>query len=331
MRFMPLATAFLLTGTAAAQQGPTPSPAALTPVAAETPAPGTDISFVDVEQRMTVPVSIAGHGPFDFIIDTGAERTVISRELAGRLALSPGPTVRLTAMSGTANVDTVVIPSLNMSPIDYREEIHAPALAQRNLGGPGLIGLDTLKDHALAIDFVQTRMTVTPSTKRRKTAPAGPDEIVVRAAAKGRQLIVTEASFEGRRIKVVLDTGSTVTVGNAAFRRQVARATHRPFQPITLTSVTGGQTIADYSRVDNLKVGGVLFKGLPVAFAEVVPFERLGLSRQPALMLGMDALRAFRRVNIDFPNREVRFSMPRPEKMARDAEAPPVAGAGQDT
>ena len=35
------------------------------------------------DSRMTVPVSIGASGPYRFIIDTGAERTVVSRELAG--------------------------------------------------------------------------------------------------------------------------------------------------------------------------------------------------------------------------------------------------------
>ena len=35
----------------------------------------------DSGERMTVPITIGGRGPFRFIIDTGAERTVISREL----------------------------------------------------------------------------------------------------------------------------------------------------------------------------------------------------------------------------------------------------------
>ncbi|MEK6638843.1 MAG: retropepsin-like aspartic protease [Pseudomonadota bacterium] len=37
--------------------------------------------------RMTVPVMINGQGPFRFVIDTGADRTVISSELAERLGL----------------------------------------------------------------------------------------------------------------------------------------------------------------------------------------------------------------------------------------------------
>ena len=40
---------------------------------------------------MTVPVEIGGAGPYRFVVDTGAERTVISRELARELELEPGP------------------------------------------------------------------------------------------------------------------------------------------------------------------------------------------------------------------------------------------------
>jgi hypothetical protein len=52
---------------------------------------------------------------------------------------------------------------------------------------------------------------------------------------------------------------------------------------------------------------------MPVAFAEVPPFKKFGLDKKPALLLGMDAMRSFRRVEIDFPNRQVRFLMPRQE------------------
>lgn len=293
----------------------------ITDPAAATTAPGSpaDVVLTPLDSRMTVPVTIGTSGPYPFIIDTGAERTVVSRELAGQLALASGKPVRLTAMSGTSVVDTVTLPSLAMNPIEHRMGIEAPALAERHIGGPGLIGLDALADHRLTINLEQNVMRVEPSSKRTRPAARHDGEIVVVAKNKSGQLILSEAFFDGRRVRVVLDTGSTVTVGNAAFRRQVARAIRRPFQPLTLTSVTGGQTEADYARVDELKVGGVVFRGLPVAFADVAPFRRLGLESQPAIMLGMDAISVFRRVDIDFPNREVRFLLPRTTNFACSA------------
>src|SRR3954467_247634 len=81
------------------------------------PPPENMLMMGDATARMTVPVTIGAAGPYQFIIDTGAERTVISRELAATLGLSPGRDVRLTAMTGTSNVGTVVIPSLTVSSI----------------------------------------------------------------------------------------------------------------------------------------------------------------------------------------------------------------------
>src|SRR4051812_30112869 len=128
------------------------------------PAAGNMLAIGDAATRMTVPVTIGSSGPYQFIIDTGAERTVISRELAVTLGLSPGRDVRLTAMTGTSNVGTVVIPSLTVSSIASKG-IEAPALFSANLGAPGMLGIDTLSGHSLSIDFEKNRMILLPSAR----------------------------------------------------------------------------------------------------------------------------------------------------------------------
>ena len=47
-----------------------------------------------------------------------------------------------------------------------------------------------------------------------------------------------------------------------------------------------------------------------MAFANAAPFEHFNLVKRPAMLLGMDALKMFKRVRIDFPNREVRLALP---------------------
>ena len=51
----------------------------------------------DPYDRMTVPVTIGGSGPFHFLVDTGAEQTVISRELADALQLKRGRAAKVVA------------------------------------------------------------------------------------------------------------------------------------------------------------------------------------------------------------------------------------------
>jgi hypothetical protein len=47
-----------------------------------------------------------------------------------------------------------------------------------------------------------------------------------------------------------------------------------------------------------------------VAFADAHPFKRFGLLDRPAMLLGMDTLRVFHRVSVDFAQRKVRFLLP---------------------
>ena len=295
-------------GALPAEQGAAPT-TPLTPAASE-------VTLGDAATRMTVPVSIGGAGPFPFIIDTGAERTVISRELATTLGLSQGHNVRLTAMTGTSSVGTVVIPSLSVSDI-ASDPIEAPALLSANLGAPGMLGIDTLSGHALSIDFDNNRMTVRPSKRRSRPSEVAGGDVVVRAKSVYGQLIVTEAYYRSRRISIVIDTGAQVSMGNSALRERM-RHELKAAQQITLTSVTGQSILADYTQVERLDIGGVGFNNLPIAFADVAPFRKFGLTKVPALMLGMDALRMFRHVDVDFANREVRFALPRSAYRSRD-------------
>lgn len=332
-----------LAATAGAHDLQNPGAPATTPPARQDPAltmptpedvEATLLALGEIDKRLTVPVAVGGNGPYNFIIDTGAERTVVSRELAGSLKLGASSPVVITSMTGRDTVDTVVVPQLSIKSIGEQHTIVAPALEARNLGALGLLGIDTLRNHQVTIDFEKGTMAVRPSVKRSAFTKRARDEIVVTAKSVFGQLIVTDAYYGDTRIQVVLDTGSQVTMGNSALRKRVGHDMAAT-QKVLLTSVTGDQTTADYTQVPNILIGQVRFDSMPIAFADVTPFERFGLTRRPALLLGMDALRSFRRVDIDFPNRQVRFLMPedhRPKQRYTGSLIPGSRGTspGQD-
>lgn len=275
----------------------------------EPDAGGDDVGIGhDGRDRMTVPISIDGKGPYDFLIDTGAERTVISTELARELALARGTRVRMHSMSGVGDVETVIIPKLQVSRKSVAG-IHAPALQVANIGASGMLGIDSLQSQRITFDFERKKMTVVPSKSREPDRD--PNEIVVRARSRLGRLVLVDASLDGQKLVVVLDTGSEVTVGNDALRRKLVRMGKMGLTvPIELISVTGGVIKADYTQVGKVRLGRVHIKDLPVAFADVHPFKQLDLTDRPALLLGMDALRLFDRVSVDFANRKVRFIAP---------------------
>lgn len=300
------ATGSPLAADSGAPQTPQDPPVIPTSPTATPAAPIDLLSFVSSENRMTVPVSIGPSGPYAFIIDTGSERTVVSRQLADVLKLTAGRRVRVTTMAGQSELGTYKLSELRVSKI-APDALEAPAVDATDLGAPGMLGIDALKGHAVSIDFDKNVMEVRPSKKRGMGG--SPDDIVIRAKNLYGQLIVTDARYRGRRISVVIDTGSPVTVGNLALLRRVK--TEKSLGNVALLAVTGQYLNADYRVIDSLDIAGIGFHNLPIAFADALPFKRFGLTDTPALMLGMDSLRLFRRVQIDFANREIRFTLPR--------------------
>lgn len=299
----------LLAGSASLAQNPVPvdtgsQPPRPTPAEADS---GSLINFGDEERRMTVPVSIAANGPYNFIIDTGAERTVISRQLANQLKLQPGRSVRVTAMANIATVDTAMIPSLSVSRIKTTA-IEAPMLEYANLGAVGMLGIDAIQGHTVTIDFDRNEMTLKPS--RRRLQRIDQDDVVIRAKNLYGQLIVTDAHYRGKRISVVIDTGSQITVANSAFRKMLKKPP-KQLSSVSLLSATGAWLSAEYGVIDRIEIGGIGFQQVPLAFADAKPFARFDLSNTPAILLGMDSLRMFRKVQIDFSNRQVLFTLPR--------------------
>lgn len=273
-------------------------------MSAPTEAPDLIALGADRNERMTVPVRVADSAEIPFVIDTGAERTVISRQLADRLNLAAGPVRNLVTVTGSGKVNTVLVPHLELSGTKVRS-IEAPALDQAHMGAQGMLGIDSLKSRRVTIDFKKNEMKVTAS---RRVEDSDPETIVVTARSKFGQLILVDARFLGERVRVIVDTGAQTSIGNMALlNRLQKRKKLGVLQQVMLTGVTGQSIPAHYAQVDRIQIGGVDMNNIPVAFTDAEPFKRFGLANQPALLLGMDALRLFERVSVDFANKQVRF------------------------
>ena len=262
----------------------------------------------DKAARMTVPVSIGSSGPHFFVVDTGAERTVISRELARQLRLNPGRPATMHSMTEVSRVGTVVIPELQVGGKSLMG-INAPALERRNLGAEGMLGVDTLQSQRVMFDFKKQEMTVTSSRRREQRWPAG--TIVVTGRSRFGRLVLIDASVDGQKVWVIIDSGSQATVANNALRRQLERKGRLgTTTEVTLMSVTGGVTPAQQGIAKRIRIGGVELNDMPLVFADAHPFRKLNLTNRPAILLGMDALQLFERVSVDFANRVVKILPP---------------------
>lgn len=277
------------------------------PMVAPPPPTAALATAQDVAARMTIGVFVNGRGPFSFAIDTGSDRSVISRSVANQLDLPSGRPAVMHAMAGVGAIDTVRIERLGVGQ-RVVADVHAPVLADSSLGVAGLLGIDGLSNQRIVMDFDRNTMTVVPSRIAERNEPG---TIIVTARRRFGQLILADAEIDGEKVFVIVDSGAQVSIGNAALRRRLGHGNISNLIGQTkIIDVTGREIAADYGSLSHVRIGGVRINNMPIVYADVHPFRLFGIDRRPALMLGMDILRSFKRVSVDFGNRRVRFLLP---------------------
>ena len=270
---------------------------------------GEDINARKVRTRMTVEVHVNGRGPYRFLVDSGADSSVVGLRLARELQLPAGTPVILHGMTASAQVDRVMVDELSLGQSTIRN-LAVPALKEQDLGGAGMIGIDALVEQRLMMDFEKRVIKVEDA---RQPAKMLDGEIVVTARRRRGQLILTQVRAVRLPVEAVIDTGSEITIGNLALRDRLIHGNRDKFMTVAATGVTGVTINLQIAFIGELRLGSITLRNVPIAFAQVPPFAVFGLSKEPALLLGTDLLEKFRRVSLDFRARKVRFQLRRCE------------------
>jgi len=267
---------------------------------------GQDLKARRAETRLTVEVYINGHGPYQFVVDSGADSSVVGLRIAHDLQLPLGTPVVLNGMTERSIVDRVEVDSLNLGPTTVRD-LQLPALREADVGGQGMIGIDALVRQRIMMDFEKRLIKVEDATKPPKALP---NEIVVVARRSRGQLILTHVTAGRISLDAVIDTGAEMTIGNPILRQSLVRR-HQKIEKVTAIGVTGKEIDLEVAVIPELQIGEILIRDLPIAFADLPPFHVFGIADEPALFLGTDVLNAFRKVSLDFRARKVRFQLKR--------------------
>lgn len=267
---------------------------------------GDEIEAQQRRSRLTVEVNINGTGPHKFVVDSGADTSVIGSKLARELALPEGEPVLLHAMTESATVERALVDRLDLGPSTIRD-LELPVLEESDIGGDGMIGLDALVELRLMLDF--DKQVITVEDRYEEPADFGRHEIVVTGRLRRGQLILTKVKAQGRRVDAIIDTGTEVTIGNMALKEELIRRSRGSGQTFDIIGVTGARAEIEFAIVKHLQLGPIVFNNVPIAFADVPPFEVFGINDKPSLLLGTDLMEKFRRVSLDFEGRKVRFQL----------------------
>ena len=266
----------------------------------------------ELNGRLTTAVMINGHGPFHFMVDTGAERTVIADDLATRLALPRGGRVLVQGIIRGEPASLVGIRELRMGSL-VSSELKVPTLPRAMLSVDGYLGLDVLDHRRVVFDFIAGTLTVTKPQGFFSWLFTHDDQLRVRTLGDSGRLRSTDCLIDRVHAAAFFDTGAEVSVINrplyaALERRQGVMPTIAPAME-ELTGVTGGSVAGMTTTLDMVTLGDLILTFTTVVVADLPTFALWDLGGEPSLLVGMDCLRRCSRFSIDYRRKEVHIDV----------------------
>lgn len=258
--------------------------------------------------RASAQVRINGRGPFPFIIDTGANRSSISAELAEALGLRELEKRVVNGVTGAELRKVVLIERLSAGSL-HTGALEMPVIDRGALGtSVGLLAANELKRFRVVLDFARRRYEVTNS--RRGRPPDG--TVRLRANLRFGHLVETPCRLGGVAARCIIDTGADFSLVNLALMDKL-RAHPRTeilFPDVKLYGATKAVISGEVVRLPQLKMDDLDFTGVTALATDAHVFEVWGLGDTPAMLIGMNVLRACDFLAIDFPQKALYMRLP---------------------
>jgi predicted aspartyl protease len=250
--------------------------------------------------RIWAPVTINGKGPFRLVLDTSANSSAIITSVADRLGIpQQASKVKLIGVTGSAVVETINVDSMEVGDIDLGGG-RLPVVADVFGGAEGVLGPKAFADKRIFVDFHRDLIRIAKSNGR----PEEQGFTRVPVSLDRHQLLTFELKVGGVKTKAILSTGGQRTIGNDSLREALLKRAREgkteEIVGVTL-DVTQGQSIA----VPPITIGNVSFRNVHITFAEPFIFQQWKLTREPAMMVGMDILGSLDTLVIDYKMKEL--------------------------
>lgn len=214
---------------------------------------------------VVVPVRLDGQGPFEFLLDTGTDTTIIAPEVAARLGLRPTSRVTLVTPAGAHAVPVAEVRAFAVGPkltgggeavIDDLRELRSldPRLS-------GILGQNVLGRLNFALDYRRRLLLV------EEESDAPPAGVRLPVGEEEGKMIISAATRpdDSAALRLLLDSAAGgLVLFDKPSRRPALKIELLPGRLLKASTNAGSRT-ASRGRLESLSVGGETLSDLPVA------------------------------------------------------------------
>lgn len=236
------------------------------------------VPIVAGRRGVVVRAMIDGHGPYNFILDTGAY-AILGEKMADKMGLKRTPAGVTIAVGGAlpttvSHVGKVKIGAAEMSDIPFMVHDMPDRFHDNGDGEPivGFLGLELFERFAVRLDMPNGRMTLTPLDQYRP-GPAQGEQIPIRFSEDAP---LATGKINGHAGDFVIDIGNigTVTVQGKFARRHGLDKVFAGGREIRVQSAAETVAIHYENNIDRVEIGNLAFEQVKgrVAYDESGPF-----------------------------------------------------------
>ncbi|WP_068832698.1 retroviral-like aspartic protease family protein [Xanthomonas graminis] len=257
--------------------------------------------------HLLVPVFVNGKGPYNFMLDTGADTSAVYAWFASQQRLPSGKTATISGATGDVEETTTRVASLSL---DGRaiQHLDVDTIPDRTDGVKiaGIVGADLLMDRITVMDIGCETVALLPrSTNAARLAGRSATLIEAGSIRNGKQLTLP-VTVNGVAGVATLDSGARSSMINTTFANPAqidpGSAAFRDGPP-----ARGAVQTPIPSRIG--PIGTVRFPGstqrnVVARVVDLPVFDDAGYANEHAFNIGVDMLHAMR-ITLDYSARRV--------------------------
>jgi predicted aspartyl protease len=237
--------------------------------------------------RIIAPVMIDGTGPYRFLVDTGANYSMMSPALAQHLGLTPrtGALLQVTGITGVEQLPWVPVARLRVGRFRLAN-LRMPITASPVMNGlDGILGLAGLPAERIAVNFRHNIVWI-----GRSNGGGVWGYLSIPAERTPGGLLSVQARVGSIPVTAIIDTGSPRTLGNEALHRALLRRARLPKNNAQIFGVTRQVSSGDMASAPTVYLGPAAIGRLDIVYGDIPIFKVWNLEDRPAVVIGMDVL-----------------------------------------
>ncbi|MEZ5937063.1 MAG: retropepsin-like aspartic protease [Hyphomonadaceae bacterium] len=256
-------------------------------------------TWVDTYGRPTADVMVNGRGPYRFLVDTGANKTVLPMRHALDLGAEFHGNVTVHGTTGSAEFSMARLDHLSVGSVERAKIEIAVAPDHLMRREDGILGADIFAGRRLVFE-------IAAKVVRVQTSRAAPIYARTNLRILNGVIPVLRGRIGRVRTQMILDTGADQCIVNAALKAKLDKAHANLIQDkmAKLQGITGTVLSGDYLLLPDMRMGNVAVADASAVAVDAPVFRVWGVEDEPTIIVGSSVLSRLASFTIDYGARQ---------------------------